>query len=250
MFAFDECPSPLSTEKYLRESVDRTHRWAARCIEARDAGRRRAAQNTEVRPLYIGQTSVKDAVDKSGMHGYMQALYGIVQGGGFADMRADSARTLGAMDFEGFGIGGEFGYDKESLEAMLRLTTSNLPNNKPRHVLGVGHPEDFDYVARGGGDTFDCIAPTHYARRGVVFVRDAAGQMGRIDLRKKEMLTDYTPLDPNCACPTCATYTRSFISHLIRSNELTGMKLATAHNIYYFNQLSHEVRARIQRDEL
>lgn len=242
MFAFDECPSPLSSKEYLRQSVDRTHRWAQRCIDARDAGRKKYGASSSV-------TSIQNA----GLHGYMQALYGIVQGGAFEDMRVESARTLGSMDFEGFGIGGEFGYDKESLEKMLHLTTSNLPNEKPRHVLGVGHPEDFEYIARGGGDTFDCIAPTHYARRGVAFVREGEGHtriMGRLDLRNPKFLTDYAPLDPSCACPTCRTYTRSFISHLIRSNELTGMKLATVHNVFYLNALAAEVRERIQKNEL
>lgn len=224
MFAFDECPSPLSTKEYLRESLDRTHRWAQRCIDARDAGRKK----------YVG-----------GRYGYMQALYGIVQGGGFEDMRIESARTLAKMDFEGFGIGGEFGYDKDSLEKMLRVTTAELPHDKPRHVLGVGHPEDFEYIARGGGDTFDCIAPTHYARRGMVFTR-----AGRVDVRKPAAVQNFAPLDPTCTCSVCTTYTTSFIAHLVRSEELTGMKLVTMHNLHYFNKLAKEVREKIRKNEL
>jgi tRNA-guanine transglycosylase len=174
MFAFDECPSPLATPEYMRVSVERTHRWAARCLAAR----------------------------KSDANG----LYGIVQGGSFEDLRTESARVIGGMDFDGFGIGGEFGYDKESLEKTTSITTAALPENKPRHLLGVGHPEDFPYIVRGGADTFDCIAPTHYGRHGTAFT-----SVGRIDLRKRERLNEFEPLDPTCACPVCQQYTRSFI---------------------------------------
>lgn len=213
MFAFDECPSPLATEEYMRTSMDRTHRWATRCLDA-----------------------------KTSKH---QALYGIVQGGKYKDMRLESARIIGAMPFDGFGIGGEFGYDKATLGEMLGWVHNELPQSKPRHVLGIGHPEDFPIIAGAGGDTFDCIAPTHYARRGIVFTSE-----GRLMLAKRELLTDFTPLDPACNCPVCRTYTRAYISHLVRAHELTGLKLATMHNVYYFNNLAAIMRNRIKNDEL
>jgi tRNA-guanine family transglycosylase len=216
MFAFDECPSPLSTYEYMKDSIARTHRWAERCL---------AARTTD------------------------QALYGIVQGGSFPDLRRESAQILGAMSerggFNGFGIGGEFGYDKASLRDNTLAATSNLPAHLPRHLLGVGHPEDFDYIAEGGADTFDCIAPTHYARHGTAFT-----SVGRIDLTKASMLEDLTPIDPSCTCPTCSTYTRSYVSHLIKSHEHTGIKLATVHNVHYFNMLAKRLRERILNDEL
>jgi queuine tRNA-ribosyltransferase len=105
----------------------------------------------------------------------------------------------------------------------------------------VGHPEDFDYIARGGADTFDCIAPTHYGRHGTAFT-----SVGRIDLRKRERLSEYEPLDPACACPVCQNYTRSFIAHLIRAHEHSGMKLATVHNVFYLNALAAGVRQKIK----
>ncbi len=213
MFAFDECPSPLANEKYMRESLERTHRWAQACIDARAAT--------------------------------PQALYGIVQGGGFAHMRIESAKIIGALPFEGFGIGGEFGYDKNALKRMLSKVNDELPVNKPRHVLGVGHPEDFPYIATAGGDTFDCIAPTHYARRGIVFT-----SKGRLDIRKRMFLNDKKPLDATCTCDICKTYTRSYISHLIRMKELTGMKLASYHNLHFFNAQAAKLRQRIKNDEL
>ncbi|MBI5457320.1 tRNA guanosine(34) transglycosylase Tgt [Candidatus Kaiserbacteria bacterium] len=212
MFAFDECPSPLADEDYLHTSLERTHRWAAQCLKVR-------------------KTS--------------QALYGIVQGGGFKNMRIESARLIGALPFEGFGVGGEFGYDKRSLQKMLEHVHDELPENKPRHVLGVGHPEDFPYIAGAGGDTFDCIAPTHYARRGTIFT-----SKGRLQIRNQRHLTDQKPLDPTCSCDICKTYSRAYISHLMRAYELTGMKLASYHNLHFFNAQATLLRKRIQNGEI
>ena len=213
IFAFDECPSPLATPEYMRASIDTTHRWAQECIDAKSNKK--------------------------------QALFGIVQGGGSIDMRLESAGIIGAMDFEGFGFGGEFGYDKKSLKKVVSAVSDTLPENKPRHVLGIGHPEDFAIIAQSGGDTFDCIAPTHYARRGVIFT-----SKGRIDIRQSKYEKEQKPLDPNCKCDVCKTYTRSYISSLLRASELTGMKLATFHNLFYFNHLAAEVRKRIKNGDL
>lgn len=213
IFAFDECPSPLADVEYMKNSVARTHRWAQICIDTKSSKK--------------------------------QALYGIVQGGGFLDQRLHSAKVIGGMDFEGFGIGGEFGYDKKSLEMVVGATTDVLPKSKPRHLLGVGHPEDFAYIVRAGADTFDCIAPTHYARRGTIFT-----SKGRLDIRKPQFMKDQKPLDPNCKCDACKNYSRSFISHLMRNHDLTGMKLATIHNVFYLNKLAADMRKKIRNGEL
>lgn len=216
IFAFDECPSPLSTREYLKTSVDRTHRWAAESLEARK--------------------NVKK-----------QAMFGIVQGGGHEDLRLHSAEVIGAMDgFEGFGFGGEFGYDKKMLKKVISQVSDALPYAKPRHILGIGHPEDFPIIMSAGGDTFDCIAPTHYARRGVVFT-----SKGRIDIRKPRFVRDIDkPLDPNCKCDICKTYSRGYIATLLRAHEITGMKLATYHNLFYFNALAAQLRKRIKNGDL
>ncbi|MDR3572171.1 MAG: tRNA guanosine(34) transglycosylase Tgt [Candidatus Pacebacteria bacterium] len=212
MFAFDECPSPLANIEYMRTSVERTHRWAALCLKARTS---------------------------------KQALYGIVQGGAFSELRAHSAAQIGALPFDGFGIGGEFGYDKRSLKKVVGEVTDLLPADKPRHLLGVGHPEDFPYIASAGADTFDCIAPTHYARRGVAFTSS-----GRIDIRNRRFLTDQKPLDKTCTCDICKTYSRSYISHLMRAHELSGMKLMSYHNLHFLNAQAHELRRRIKNGDL
>lgn len=212
MFAFDECPSPLADEKYMRASLEKTHRWAQECLDAK---------RTE------------------------QALYGIMQGGAFSHMRIESAKALGAMGFDGYGFGGEFGYDKKTLKKVVSEVSDALPENKPRHVLGIGHPEDFAIIAQSGGDTFDCIAPTHYARRGVIFT-----SKGRIDVRKPRFVRDFKPLDPNCKCDVCKNYSRAYVSSLLRAKELSGMKLATMHNLFFFNALAASVRKRIKNGDL
>jgi queuine tRNA-ribosyltransferase len=212
MFAFDECPSPIAGKRYLRESLQRTHRWAKHSLDAK---------KTE------------------------QALYGIVQGGAHKEMRLESASIIGAMDFDGFGFGGEFGYDKRSMQRMLSAVSGALPEGKPRHVLGVGHPEDFPIVARSGGDTFDCIAPTHYGRRGILFT-----SRGRLDLSKQRFLTDQKPIDPSCHCDVCENYSRAYVSHLFRAKELTALKLATMHNLFFFNEYAKTIRKRIGNGEL
>lgn len=213
IFAFDECPSPLANEEYMRASLETTHRWAAECLDAK--------------------------------RNLKQALYGIVQGGGSREMRIESAGIIGAMDFDGFGFGGEFGYDKRSMGKVISAVSDKLPEHKPRHILGIGHPEDFDIIAKSGGDTFDCITPTHYARRGVVFTSS-----GRINMKLRKFEKDPSPIDKKCSCDVCNTYSRSYISSLLRASELTGMKLATYHNLHYFNALAARVRRRIKQGEL
>jgi tRNA-guanine transglycosylase len=196
----------------MRQSLEKTHRWAKLCLDAKRTN---------------------------------QALYGIVQGGAFKHLREESAQTIGAMDFNGFGIGGEFGYDKKSMGRMLSAIHAKLPDGKPRHVLGVGHPEDFAVIAKSGGDTFDCIAPTHYARRGTLFT-----SRGRLDITKRALLSDQNPIDPKCKCDVCQNYSRAYVCHLMRAKDLTGMKLATIHNIYFFNALAKDIRRKIKNDEL
>ncbi len=210
ILAFDECPSPLADKEYMKRSMERTHRWAAECLKVK--------KNKK------------------------QAMYGIVQGGKWEDLRKESARAIGAMGFDGFAIGGEFGYEKEEMEKMIKSTLEELPEEKPRHLLGVGHPEDFEYMIRAGVDTFDCIAPTHYARHGTAFT-----SIGRIYMKKTTLLKEKKPLDPKCGCYVCKNYTRSYLAHLFRAGEYTGMHLVTFHNLYYLNNLAKEFREKIKK---
>lgn len=210
MYAFDECPSPLANEAYMRASLEKTHRWAKVCLDARTGN---------------------------------QALYGIVQGGSFKDLRAHSAQVVGAMEFDGFGIGGEFGYNKENLRDVVAHTNAQLPYEKPRHLLGVGHPEDFPFIAASGADTFDCIAPTHYARHGTLFT-----SAGRLNMTNAQHASSHEAIDSTCTCLICTSYSRAYLSHLFRSHEVSALTLATIHNLHYLNALAKDMREKIAQD--
>ncbi|MFH1036942.1 MAG: tRNA guanosine(34) transglycosylase Tgt, partial [Patescibacteria group bacterium] len=203
IFAFDECTSPAANHEYTKKSMDITHKWAEICL---------------------------DVKKQTGLPAGRQALYGIVQGGKFRDLRKESAKFIGSLPFEGFGIGGEFGDDKNKMAQMLRRVVDELPPEKPRHLLGIGHLDDIPKIIKEGIDTFDCITPTHYARRGVAFTNS-----GELDMGKKIFLKDKNPLDKKCGCSVCRNYTRAYISHLFHAAELTALRLLTFHNLYFFN---------------
>lgn len=209
MFMFDECPPPIANKAYIQSSVERTHRWAKVCLDAKTT---------------------------------RQALYGIVQGGKHRDLRVMSADYIASLPFDGFGIGGEMGVDKTWMFKMLALTTDRLPGEKPRHLLGNGYPEDIPKLIAAGVDTFDCVVPTHHARRGVAFT-----STGRLDLTKSMFLKDKKPLDPKCTCRTCATYGRSYLAHLFRAKEISAMSLLTFHNLHWFNALVARHRTAIRK---
>ncbi len=212
IFMFDECTSPIATHDYTRESLLKTHRWAEICLKAKKSD---------------------------------QAMYGIVQGGKFQDLREMSARLIGGMDFDGFGIGGEFGDDKSQMGTMLGWVMKDLPEEKPRHLLGIGYLEDMETMIKEGVDTFDCIAPTHYARRGVAFTSE-----GRINLYKAPFIKDKKPLDAKCDCYVCQTYSRSYIHHLLKAWEITPLELLTFHNLYHFNAHVAKIRTKIKQGKL
>ena len=209
IFAFDECTPSGATRPYIVTSSDRTHRWAKMCLQARKTD---------------------------------QALYGIVQGSHYKDLREESARIIGGMEFDGFGIGGDLGIPKKGTADVLRWTLPFLDERKPRHLLGIGHLDDIEAIVREGVDTFDCTVPTHYARRGVAFTSS-----GRVDLTKASFVNDRRPLDPKCDCLVCANYGRNYIAHLIRAQEITGGALLTFHNLFFFNAFVAKVRERIKK---
>jgi len=215
IFAFDECTPAHASRGYIEHSLARTHRWAKDCL---------AAKKSE------------------------QALFGIVQGSHFEDLRKESAGFIGALPFDGFGIGGDLGDIKESKREMFQIlewTVPLLPDEKPRHLLGIGYPEDMEPIITHGIDLFDCITPTHFARRGVAFTRE-----GRLNLRQKRFLSEFQALDDTCACGVCGAYSRAYIAHLIRAREITGLRLLTYHNLFFWNTLVARLREKIARGEL
>ena len=212
ILAFDECTPPSADYSYTKRSLTRTHRWAETCLHARRS---------------------------------RQALFGIVQGGRFRELRVASAKFIGRLPFDGFGIGGEFGASKTTMVRMLRWVIKELPPEKPRHLLGIGHLEDIPKIIAEGVDTFDCTLPTHYARHGVAFTSS-----GRLDLNKSAFLKDQQKLDPRCNCEVCTNYSRAYITHLLRAKEITPLRLLTFHNLFFFNSFVEKIRRGIKRGKL
>ena len=213
IFAFDECTAPLSTLPYIKRALKRTHDWAKICVE-----------------------------QKIGKH---QALFGIVQGSHYQDLRYESSTFINSLPFDGFGIGGDLGSTKEMMVQILDWTIPFLDQAKPRHLLGIGRLEDMEMIIRGGVDTFDCTVPTHYARNGIAFT-----SAGKLDMRKREFLTDKKPLDPKCGCPVCGVYKRNFIAHMFKAKEMTALRHLTFHNLYYFNHYVAQIREQIKKGKI
>lgn len=207
IFAFDECTSPHESFTYQRQALDRTHRWGKQCLE----------------------------YHKNSPYAKHQALFAVVQGGRHEELRKDSAKALAEMDFDGYGIGGSF--EKEDMATAVKWVNEILPENKPRHLLGIGEPEDLFMAVENGCDTFDCVAPTRIARNGQVYTKE-----GKINLTNTEYRDDLRPIDENCECYTCKNYTRSYIAHLHRSKEMLAATLCSIHNLYFIIHLVKKMR--------
>lgn len=215
MMAFDECCPYPSTYEYTKKSMERTTRWALRCKEAH--------KNVE-----------------------NQALFGIIQGGFFKDLREKSAKDLIAMDLPGYAIGGiSVGEPKEEFLDILRYTTPLMPENKPRYLMGVGTPDYLIEAAIAGIDMCDCVLPTRIARHGT-----AMTTYGKVVVRNASYEKDFTPLDPECDCYTCKNYTRAYIRHLINTKEILGVRLLSIHNLRFLTKLMDRVRIEIENDNL
>ncbi len=212
IFSFDEPTSPAADYGYTKNSLSRTNRWAGVCLDSKKSN---------------------------------QALFGIVQGGRYKDLRIESAKFTAKLPFDGFGIGGEFGDNKNKMMEMLTWVMNELPDEKPRHLLGIGYLEDIPKIIKRGVDTFDCIVPTHYARRGISFT-----SFGELNVQKSVFLKDKKPLDKKCSCFVCQNYTRGYISHLFRAKEITALKLLTFHNIYFFNAFIEDIRKKIKEGKI
>ncbi|EFO80666.1 queuine tRNA-ribosyltransferase [Oscillochloris trichoides DG-6] len=221
---FDELPPFHATYKYTRQSMDRTHRWAARCLTAH---REREAEQ----------------LPNPG-----QSLFGIVHGGVFPDLRQASAEHLATLGFDGFCIGGSLGGDKPQMYDVVDMTVPHMPDGMARHLLGVGDIDDLlEGVARGI-DMFDCVSPTRLGRHATALVRRDGEQGSRrwkLNVLNASMRDDRNPLQPGCTCETCRTYSRAYIHHLFKANEILGIRLVSLHNIAFLLNLMREVRAAI-----
>jgi queuine tRNA-ribosyltransferase len=171
-----------------------------------------------------------------------QGIYGVVQGGRHLDLRQESARTLSDMDFDGFGIGGSF--SKDDLGESLRVVNEILPEDKPRHLLGIGEPEDIVAGVRMGCDTFDCVVPTRLARTGTIYAHTNDG-IKKLNLKNAEFTKDLGKPDAGCDCYVCTTYSRAYLAHLFRAGEMLGAHLASLHNLYFIINFTKRLRESI-----
>lgn len=215
----DQCTSPLHDYGYTRAAMERTHRWAIRALGE------------------FQRTS-----DKS------QAIFGIVQGGAYQDLREQSATSLGELDFDGYAIGGSLGNSKKEMCQVFEWSISPLPQDKPRHILGIGEVEDIFQAVKHGIDLFDCILPTRMARTGTLFAKET--KRFRIHILNAQFKDDPHPIDEGCECYTCCNYSRAYLRHLFMAKELLAIRLATIHNLYFLESLMRQIRAAIRQKRL
>lgn len=214
MFAFDECTSPVAPHQYQKEASARTHRWADRSLKAH-------RQNTEAQSK--------------------QGLFGVIQGGRYQDLRKESAEYLANLPFDGYGIGGSF--TKRDLDDALQLVNSILPNDKPRHLLGIGEPLDLFDGIEYGADTFDCVSPTRLGRTGTLYTK-----RGKINIINSKYIRDFSPIEEDCDCYTCQNFTKAYVAHLFRSKEMLGATLASIHNLHFILRLVENIRQAMLDD--
>ena len=220
IFAFDELTTLHNTKKYQEESLERTRLWAIRCLDEH----KRLTDSRSHRPY--------------------QALFGVLQGAQYEDLRRKAAKDLGEMQssgisFDGFGIGGAL--DKSKLGTIVGWAVDELPDNKPRHLLGIGEPADLFAGVENGADTFDCVAPTREARTSAVY-----SATGRFNVSGGSYRKDFSPIDSECDCYTCKNYSRAYLNHLFRAKEILGPTLATIHNVHFIVNLVERMRLAIE----
>ena len=220
IFAFDELTTLHNTRKYQEESLERTRLWAIRCLDEH----KRLTESRSHRPY--------------------QALFGVLQGAQYEDLRRKAAKDLGEMEssgiaFDGFGIGGAL--DKSKLGTIVSWAVEELPVNKPRHLLGIGEPADLFAGVENGADTFDCVAPTREARTSAVY-----SPTGRFNVSGGSYRKDFSSIDSECTCYTCKNYTRAYLNHLFRAKEILGPTLATIHNVHFIVNLVERMRLAIE----
>ena len=219
ILVLDECTSPLHDYAYTKAAMERTHRWALRAM---------------------------DRWRKDRVHD--QAVFGIVQGGAFRDLREESARFMGSLGFDGYAVGGSLGKSKGEMHRVLEWTVPLLPGKRPRHLLGIGTVDDIFHVVDRGIDLFDCVAPTLMARTGTVFTKEEKGF--RIHLLNARFRDDDGPIEDGCTCPVCNRYSRGYLRHLFAVKEQTGERLAALHNLHFMEKVMKDIRAGIRDGKL
>jgi len=229
ILAFDECTSPTASYEYQKSALDRTHRWAERSL----------AEHRRLNLLDLPDNAMPWQAGAQGSTlKTPQALFGIVQGGRHQDLREESARAISSLDFDGYAVGGS--YDKEDMGTAVRWVNEILPEDKPRHLLGIGAIEDLFLGVENGIDTFDCVIPTREARNGALYTR-----RGRVNINNAEYRKDFSPIEAECLCVVCKCYSRAYVAHLFRAKELLAYTLASIHNLHFFINLVDRIRDSI-----
>jgi len=214
IFAFDECTTLLNTRQYQENSLERTYRWAKRCISEHE----------------------KLTSERSGKP--YQALFGVIQGAQYEDLRRKASKDLSELNFDGFAIGGAL--DKNQLGTIVNWVNEELPETKPRHLLGIGEPEDLFVGVENGADTFDCVAASRVARNNAVYATT-----GRFNVSVSKYKNDFSPIEENCKCYTCQNYAKAYLNHLIRAKEMLASTLLTIHNEFFIVNLVAKMRETI-----
>ena len=219
--AFDECPPALAERKYIEESVARTTRWLQRCKVEMDR-----------------LNSLEDTINKE------QLLFGINQGGVIDDIRISHAKAISEMNLDGYAIGGlAVGESHEEMYHILDVTVEHLPKDKPTYLMGVGTPINILEAVDRGVDFFDCVYPSRNGRHGHVYTN-----YGKLNLFNKKYELDKRPIEEGCNCPACRSYSRGYIRHLLKANEMLGMRLCVLHNLYFYNTMMSEIRTAIREN--
>lgn len=217
--AFDECPPHPATREYMQDSVDRTTRWLQRCKD-------------EMARL----NGLDTTINKS------QMLFGINQGGTFEDIRIEHAKVISEMDLDGYALGGlAVGESHEDMYRIIEATVPYLPQDKPTYLMGVGTPENILEAVERGVDFFDCVYPTRNGRHGHVY-----NNQGKLNLLNKKFQLDERPIQEDCGCEACQSYSRSYLRHLLKAKEMLGLRLCVMHNLYFYNTMMEEIRAAIE----
>lgn len=216
--AFDECPPHPATREYMQDSVERTTRWLQRCKD----------EMTRLNGL-------DTTINKS------QMLFGINQGGTFEDIRIEHAKVISEMDLDGYALGGlAVGESHEDMYRTIEVTVPHLPQDKPTYLMGVGTPENILEAVERGVDFFDCVYPSRNGRHGHVY-----NNQGKLNLLNKKFELDERPIQEDCACEACKSYSRSYLRHLLKAKEMLGLRLCVIHNLYFYNTMMEEIRDAI-----
>jgi queuine tRNA-ribosyltransferase len=243
IFAFDECTSPAEDLKYQTEALERTHAWAKRSLEEhiKLENQKKFLSHDSHTILKTADGALEANVAERTSSDFPQALFGIVQGGRDENLRKKSATFISSLDFDGFGIGGSFA--KEDMSTAVRWVNEILPEEKPRHLLGIGEPEDLFMGIENGVDLFDCVLPTRLGRNGMIYTKT-----GKINITNTKYRTEYGPIEKDCACYTCKNYSCAYIAHLFHGKEMLAGTLATMHNLYFIVNLVKKIRQSILDD--